>query len=317
MPEVDTFALVFPGQGSQIVGMGRDIYDIFSSARTIFQHADKITGFALSKLIFEGPEDELRQTINAQPAIVTVSLACLAAMKEISGDIGLRTPVFVAGHSLGEYTALSASETLDAETTIYLAKERGRLMQEAGQKNPGQMAAILGMDEAMLKDICLKTSTVIANYNSPGQLVISGNRENISKAIEMIKTRGPFKAIPLQVSGAFHSPLMQPAVESMAKVLAQINFKTPMIPIIGNVTAQPLSTPDIIKTELLNQLCNGVQWQRSVEYMINNKISTFIEVGPGRVLNGLIKRINKNATVLNINDVQSLKEITYKQVLAN
>jgi [acyl-carrier-protein] S-malonyltransferase len=317
MPEASTFALVFPGQGSQIVGMGRDLHDIFTSSRTVFQHADEVTGFALSKLIFEGPEDELRQTINAQPAIVTVSLACLTAMKEISGEIGLREPAFVAGHSLGEYTALAASETLDLETAILLARERGRLMQEAGQKNPGQMAAVLGMDETMLKDICLETSTVIANYNSPGQLVISGNCENVSKAIEMIKTRGSFKAIPLQVSGAFHSPLMQPAVEGMEKVLAQIRFKTPKIPIIGNVTAQPLFTPDLIKTELLNQLCNGVQWQRSVEYMINNKTSTFIEIGPGRVLNGLIKRIDKSATVLNINDVESLKEITYKQLLAN
>lgn len=189
-------------------------------------------------------------------------------------------------------------------------------MQEAGQKNPGQMAAVLGMDETTLKDICLETSTVIANYNSPRQLVISGNRENMSKAIDMIKTRGPFKVIPLQVSGAFHSQLMQPAVEGMEKVLDQITFKTPRNPIIGNVSAQPLFTPDLIKTELLNQLCNGVQWQRSIEYMINNKISTFIEIGPGRVLNGLIKQIDKNAIVLNISDVQSLKEITNKYLLA-
>jgi [acyl-carrier-protein] S-malonyltransferase len=317
MPEAIPFALVFPGQGSQTIGMGHDLYETFSSSRNVFQHADKVTGFALSKLIFEGPEDELRQTINSQPAIVTVSLACLTAMKEISRETGLREPAFVAGHSLGEYAALAASETMDAETAISLARERGRLMQEAGQKNPGQMAAILGMDETALKNICLETSTVIANYNSPGQLVISGNSGNMSKAIEMIKTRGPFKVIPLQVSGAFHSPLMQPAVEGMEKALAQIHFKTPRIPVIGNVSAQPLFTPELIKTELLDQLSNGVQWQRSVEYMINNKISTFIEIGPGKVLNGLIKRIDKSAIVLNINDVQSLKEITYKHLLAS
>jgi [acyl-carrier-protein] S-malonyltransferase len=317
MPDMDTFAIVFPGQGSQSVGMGRDIYDMFSSARTIFERADKVAGFSLSKLIFEGPEDQLRQTVNAQPAIVTVCLAFLAAMKEISIDNGLREPVFVAGHSLGEYSALAASDVLNAETAIHLARERGRLMQEAGEKNPGQMVAVLGMDEAMLRDVCLETSTVIANYNSPGQLVISGNRENISNAIELIKNRGPFKAIPLQVSGAFHSPLMQPAVEGMEKVLAQINVKTPRIPIIANVSAQPIMSPDLVKAELLKQLCNGVQWQRSIEYMINNKVSTFIEVGPGKVLAGLIKRINKNSVVLNINDTQSLNEITQKYMLVN
>jgi [acyl-carrier-protein] S-malonyltransferase len=286
--------------------MGRDLYDSFDSARAVFRQADEALGFPLSQLCFNGPEDELCQTINAQPAIVTISLACLAAWQELLCNNEPGTPVFVAGHSLGEYTALAAAGVVDFATAIYLARERGRLMHQAGLQNPGGMVAIIGLDKATITAVCNQTDTSIANINCPGQLVISGATDNLSRATALANTRGAHRTISLAVSGAFHTHLMEPAVEGLSQIMGTIDFAKPMVPIIANTTAQEITTAREIKDELLRQLCNGVQWQRSVEYMINSGVATFIEIGPGKVLSGLIKRIDRDIQTVNISDVQSI-----------
>ncbi len=301
-------AWVFPGQGSQSVGMCRDLYDNVKSAREVFEQADRALGFSISNLIFNGPEEELRQTINAQPALVTAGYACLQAAKEIAGN-KLSTPSFVAGHSLGEYTALLAAEVFDFPTAVRLARERGRLMHEAGQKRPGAMSAIMGLDETKLAEVCKASDTVMANINSPGQIVISGAAENIKKAMELATAAGASRAIPLQVSGAFHSPLMQPAVEGMTKYLDATTFKKPSIPVIGNVTALPLNTPEDVKNELKKQLTSPVQWIRTIEYMVKQGTATIIEIGPGRVLAGLVKRISKETATQNLGDLNAIKAL--------
>ena len=309
MAELGKVAYVFPGQGSQWVGMGRDLYDNFDSAKAVFDQADQALGFPLSRLCFDGPEDELRQTINAQPAIVAVSFACLEAIKDAAGSDGIPSPTFVAGHSLGEYTALAATGALGFADTVYLARQRGRLMHEAGISRPGGMVAIIGLDEASLREVCSQTDTRIANINCPGQLVISGAKQNLTLATDLAKSRGAYRTIPLQVSGAFHTPLMQSAFDGMSEVIGTLSFSDPVIPIIANTTAQPITTAELIKEELLGQLCNCIQWQRSIEYMVNEGMSTFIELGPGRVLSGLIKRINKEVNTLNIGDAEAIKNI--------
>lgn len=302
-------AYVFPGQGSQWAGMGRDLYDRFGSAKAVFVQADEILAFPLSRLCFEGPEDELRQTVNAQPAIVTVSLACLAAIRDVGGGSRLPAPAFVAGHSLGEYTALAAAGALDFATAIYLARERGQLMHQAALKEPGGMLAVIGLDEASLAEICARTGTRIANINCPGQLVLSGAKESLARAAALAEAGGARRTVLLPVSGAFHTPLMQPAADGMSRVIATVSFREPLTPIVANTTARAVTTVELVKEELLAQLCNGVQWQRSIEYMIDNGVSTFIEIGPGRVLSGLIRRINRSVKTMNIGDAGAVEEL--------
>jgi len=309
MPESDRVAYLFPGQGSQKRGMGLDLYNNFESAKEVFQEADQALGFPISKLCFEGPEEELRQTDNAQPALVTMSFACYRAALSILAKDRVPYPVFLAGHSLGEYTALLFAGVLDFPTIVRLARERGRLMNEAGKKTPGSMAAILGMDEHAVNDLCGETGTWLANINCPGQLVISGPRENIEKAASLAPSRGALRAIVLQVSGAFHSPLMQPVADSLYSYLDRLSFNTPAIPVIANTSAQPLIEAGDIKGELMKQLLSTVQWQRSIEYMIDKGVSTFIEIGAGKVLTGLVKRINKNVKTLNIGDIDELSNL--------
>jgi [acyl-carrier-protein] S-malonyltransferase len=299
-------AHVFPGQGSQSVGMGYKLYQSSAKAREVFEEADEALKFPLSRLCFEGPEEELRQTINAQPAIMTVSVACLRAAAELNDTV---KPAFVAGHSLGEYTALVAANVIGFTDAIKLVRERGRLMQMAGEIKPGGMAAVIGLDEAVLKEVCRESNAEIANYNCSGQIVISGTKEAIARAADLAKAKGARKVIPLQVSGAFHSTLMQPTIEGMAQAISQIKFNPPEVPIVVNSTAQPVNTVEEVKEELLRQLCHCVQWQPSVEYMLGEGISTFIEIGPGQVLSGLIKRICDKVRVLNMSDPESIKAV--------
>jgi [acyl-carrier-protein] S-malonyltransferase len=298
-------AYVFPGQGSQAVGMGKDLYDNFPPVRAIFDAADKALGYSLSRICFEGPEDELKQTLNAQPAILTVSYACLIAARESNGG-ALPAPAFVAGHSLGEYTALAAGGVLDFATALKLARERGRLMQEAGTLRPGSMAAVLGVDEAELARICAESGVVIGNVNCPGQLVISGDRDKVAAAVALIQSRKG-KAIPLAVSAAFHSPLMAPAIPGMKAAFATSNFKKAAVPVVANTAAVAVESPEAVKDELIAQISHCVQWQKSVEYMAANGVNTFIEMGPGRVLTGCVKRISKDAKTINISDMKTVK----------
>lgn len=294
-------AYVFPGQGSQSVGMGYELYKSSAAAREVFEQADEVLGFPLSRLCFEGPETELTQTINAQPAIVTVSLACLRASQE--GDIPVEAgqPVFVAGHSLGEYTALVAANVIGLPDAVRLVRERGRLMQEAGIRTPGGMAALMDLDVASIEEICQLAGAQIASINCTGQVTISGSRLALAWAIDMARRQGARRVVPLDVSGAFHSHLMQPAMKGMAQAIPSFVFRDPMIPIIANTTARPVTTADQVKRELVMQLCNCVLWQRSVEYMIEAGVSTFVELGPGQVLSGLIRRINHKVNTTNIN----------------
>jgi [acyl-carrier-protein] S-malonyltransferase len=288
-------AYVFPGQGSQWTGMGQELYTNLHEARAVFEEADSVLGFPLSRLCFEGPEDVLRQTINAQPAIMTMSVAYLRTSPQLRDR---PQPSFVAGHSLGEYTALVAAGTLSFAEAVRLARERGRLMQEAGDKASGGMLAIIGLDEATVRSVCQATGMEIANINCPSQIAVSGPSQALEEAAQLAKEKGAQRVVALQVSGAFHSRLMQPAVEGMAQAVSNLDFQDAIVPIVANTTAQPMTSGSDLKAELLNQLCHPVLWQKSVEWMIGEGIVEFVEIGPGQVLTGLIKRISRDAKTI-------------------
>lgn len=302
-------AFIFPGQGSQYVGMGRDLYETHPEARALFDEADRILGFSLSELCFEGPEGELGDTVNTQPALLTVSVALLRML-----DLEQLNPATVAGHSMGEYTALVAAEALDFADGLKLVQERGRVMKEAGELNPGAMAAIIGLDAGMLEGICQEarhqfpaSSIQIANYNSPGQIVISGHKEALGQAMELAGERGAKRVIPLAVSIASHSPLMQPAADSFTSIVAQVDFHRPRVPVVANVTAAPITTVAEIRQELVEQLTSTVRWVESVQYMIAQGVTTFVEIGPKNVLTGLIRRIDKSVRTVNVENVAGMQ----------
>ena len=307
MAEIAKVAYVFPGQGSQKAGMGLDLYHSHSSAKEVFDEADNALGFPLSRLCFEGPDEELTKTKNVQPAILTTSIACLKVAQHNGGG-NLPLPSFVAGHSLGEYTALVAANVLSLADAVRLVRERGRLMYEAGLRNPGGMLAIIGLDKEDVEDICLRSKSEISNVNCPGQIVISGSSDVLVEADKLAKLKGA-RPIPLKVSGAFHSALMEPTVAEFDEIVSNSTFQPPAIPVIANVTAQPLSSSESIKEELLKQLRSCIQWQRSVEYMADSGVSTFYEIGPGRVLSGLIKRISPELQTFNVSGIENITQL--------
>jgi [acyl-carrier-protein] S-malonyltransferase len=307
MAESSRAAYVFPGQGAQSAGMGSDLYDKYPAARRVFDEADASLGFPLSRLCFEGPEEELTKTHNVQPAILVVSIACLRALQE-AAIANLPPPAFVAGHSLGEYTALVAAGAVDLAEAVLLVRERGRLMYDAGLKNAGGMLALLGLDEETVKGVSRDSGTEISNVNCPGQIVISGATAALEEADKLAKARGG-RAVPLKVSGAFHSALMEPVLSDFTKVVSKAKFRPPAIPVISNVTAQPLTDVNSIREELVKQLRNCIQWQRSVEYMVQSGVAAFYEIGPGRVLSGLIKRINSELQIFNISGAEEIAQL--------
>src|SRR5258708_2023806 len=320
-------AFLFPGQGSQAVGMGADIFEASPAARRVFENVDEALGIGLSNLCFQGPEDVLRETINAQPAIVTVSLALLAALQEAFSESTSSwssplVPSYTAGHSVGEYAALVASATLHLEDAVRLVRERGRLMHHEGTVCPGGMAAVIGMDAESLQEICQQATAqatqtlaheatiigvdgdgdlphpglgqvIVANYNAPGQIVISGEQHALDVAMALARARGAKRVIPLAVSGAFHSPVMQPASSGLTQLIVTTSIQETRIPVIGNIHATPITSAETIGEELAQQIASPVQWIRTIEYMADTGVTIFIEMGPGHPLTGMVNRIIK------------------------
>lgn len=284
-------ALIFPGQGSQYVGMGKDLYDGSTVARSMFQKADSILGYSLSEIAFSGPEEELKQTKNTQPAIFVHSVILFSLMKDIRFDM-------TAGHSLGEYSALVAAGALSFEDGLKLVRTRGKLMQQAGTDQPGMMAAVVGFNQKGIEEICTEAATIgivqAANYNSPGQIVISGSVAGVKKAIELSKARGAKLVKELPVSGAFHSPLMEKASTELKAAIDSADIRNASVPVYANVTAKPVTQAQEIRNLLFRQLTSPVQWEESVNNMAEDGAANFFEIGPGKVLQGLVKRIRSN-----------------------
>lgn len=295
-------AWVFPGQGSQFVGMGRDLYEGFDEARDVFDAANEALGSDLTRLCFEGPEAELTDTVNAQPAILVHSIATLRALKSTLGS-DFSSPAFAAGHSLGEYSALVAAGALGFEDAVRLVRARGIAMKRAGEQRPGSMAAILGLEEQKLAAVCAEAGDVqVANLNAPGQIVVSGTKEGIERAVALARKAGAKRAIPLAVSIAAHSELMRPAVAEYRVAVDAISLRPPQHPVISNITASPMKDEDAIRSEMLAQLTSPVQWVRTIEYMHANGVARFIEVGPKDVLAGLVRRIVPEASAVSLGD---------------
>ena len=299
-------ALIFPGQGSQSPGMGKDLAEKFPVARQVFEEADDALGFAISRLCFEGPAEDLQLTENTQPAILTVSVAAFRAMMEA----GLSAPAFVAGHSLGEYSALVAADALSLSDAVRTVRARGRYMQEAVPLGTGAMAAVLGGELTEIQRICEEASEdqvcCIANFNSPGQVVLAGNTEAVDRAVEGLSGVAK-RVIKLKVSAPFHCALMKPAQDRLAADLERLDFREPAMPVVTNVDARATTPPDELRDALVRQVSAPVRWVDSMQLLIEQSIGTFVEVGPGKVLSGLMRQINRDAKMLNVEDAVSLE----------
>lgn len=300
------YAIIFPGQGAQKTGMGRDLYENSNAAKRVFDTADKVLGYKISELCFNGSDEDLMKTINSQPCILTVSLAALEALREKT-DI---TAACYAGHSLGEYAALYAAGAVDLETVLKLIQKRANLMNEAAENTNGSMAAVLGLDNITVENITKQLNNVfIANYNSPGQVVITGNKDEINANLDKFKEAGAKRVIPLAVSGAFHSPLMETAAEKFVSFVDEFSFKDTKVSVYTNVDAQAENCGNEFKNKLPKQIYSSVLWTQTINNMEKEGITDFIEIGPGKVLAGLNKKINSELNTLNIYDYESLNTV--------
>lgn len=301
-------AFIFPGQGSQTVGMGKELYERFDTAKAVFDAADKALGFSITDMCFNGPEDELRKTFNTQPAILTVSIACYEVLKE-HGIV----PNIVAGHSLGEYSALVAAGALSFEDAVQLVRKRGQFMQEAVPLGEGSMAAILGLERQAVTDICRAAEAEFGavqavNFNSPGQIVIAGKKEAVEKAVEMLKAAGAKRAIMLPVSAPFHSTLMKPAAEQLELELSNITVHNAGIPVVANINGSIITNGPEIKESLVKQADSPVEWEECIAQIVASSATVFVEVGPGKVLSALTKKNTKEVENLNVEDITSLEK---------
>jgi len=296
-------ALLFAGQGAQSVGMGKSLAAKFPSAKSWFDRANDVLGFDLSRVCFDGPEAELTKTENAQPGIFLVGWVAFQLLKEQAPGLKFEA---TAGLSLGEFTALTAAGVFTFEDAIRLVRQRGRFMQEACDATRGGMAAVIGLDETETRAVCAEAGVELANLNCPGQIVISGETEKLQKACELAKIRGAKKALPLPVAGAYHSRLMASAQPKLEQALSAVPIGIPSVPVISNVTAQPHSSPSEIHRRLVEQVTAPVRWEASMRYLLGQRFTRFIELGPGKALSGFMKRIDANAQILSVSDAETL-----------
>lgn len=308
----DKTAFLFPGQGSQAVGMGAELAAEDPTAAAVFARADELLGFALSELCWEGPADELNDTVNTQPALLVHSVAVLRALQHRQPDL---KPGMVAGHSLGEYTALVAAGSLSFEDAVRLVRARGEAMKAAGEEQPGGMAAVLGLETPQVEDACERAHAVgeggvwVANDNCPGQMVISGDDAGLDRATQLLEEAGAHKVIRLAVSIAAHSPYMQAAQDRLRKALEAASIDDPDIPVIGNVSAAPLSTAAEVRADLDAQLTANVRWTESLQHMLDQGVNSFVELGSGEVLTGLVRRIDRSAERFNLDTPTSFSQL--------
>ena len=282
------------------------LYDMSEAARSVFHEVDMALGRPLTNLVFNGPDAALRDTMNAQPAIMAVSLATVKSMEERLGPEGMPPPLFMAGHSLGEFTALAVAGVLEVGETARLVQERGRLMQDACERQPGGMAAVFGLDLDTIEEIARETGAYVSNINTAEQVVISGDLLTIARALDLASARGARRTVPLRVGGAFHSALMEPAKAGLVQAVTDLRFEDPKVPIVGNCTAEPLRTAAEVKREVISQISSCVQWKRSMDFMVGAGVSRFIEIGPGRALSSMAKRIDRSVSSVSVGDMDSV-----------